>query len=68
MGRGHPTRVALHASGVAWKDNSISFDEFKAAKAEGKYLAGLPLLKTLSGKEFTQSIAMARYASKLGKS
>ena len=66
--RGEPTRIALHASGRTWKDASLSFPEFKAAKEAGKYSSGLPVLKTASGMEYTQSLAMARYAAKLGDS
>lgn len=66
--RGEPVRIALHASGVEWKDTSVSFDEFKAAKAAGKYGAGLPVMKLPSGLELGQSVAMVRYAGKLGKS
>lgn len=67
-GRGEPVRIALHASGVAWKDTSITFPELKEAKEKGKFLTGLPALKTASGKEFSQSVAMTRYAGKLGSS
>jgi len=67
--RGEPTRIALHASGVGWKDTSVaSFDDFGAAKKAGKYVNGLPELKAPSGKVYTQSVAMARFASKLGNS
>lgn len=66
--RGEPVRIALHASGTAWTDTSVTFDEFKAGKAEGKFAAGLPLMKLPSGQEVGQSIAMVRYAGKLGSS
>merc|ERR1712039_946948 len=36
--------------------------------AAGKFPAGLPVMKLASGKEVGQSVAMARYASKLGSS
>lgn len=47
-GRGEPTKIALHASGVKWKDVSVTFPEFKEAKAAGMYPSGLPVLKTAS--------------------
>lgn len=66
--RGEPTRIALHASKVDYKDTSVSFDEFKAGKEAGKYGGGLPVMTLPSGKEFGQSLAMVRYAAKLGVS
>jgi len=66
--RGEPVRIALQASGVLWKDTSVTGPEFGEAKKAGKYRTGLPELKTPSGKVYSQSIAMARYAAKLGSS
>jgi len=66
--RGEPVKIALHASGVAYKDASLSFADFKEAKAAGKFPAGLPEMVAPSGKVYTQSVAMARYAAKLGSS
>jgi len=59
--RGEPVRIALHASGVPWKDTSIDdFAKWKEDKAAGKYATGVPVLRTPSGQEYTQSIAIAR--------
>ena len=57
--------AALHAGGMPYKLNSVSFEEFGAAKKEGKYPTGLPILKLPNGREVTQSFAMARYVAKL---
>jgi prostaglandin-H2 D-isomerase / glutathione transferase len=63
--RAMPVLCALHKGGIPCKLNTIGFPEFMAAKAEGMYKTGLPLLKLPSGKEITQSFAMARYVAKL---
>jgi len=44
----------------------LGFADFKQAKSEGKYATGLPLMELPSGASVTQSIAMVRYAGKLG--
>lgn len=67
-GRGYPVKLALHAAGVPFEDKSMTFAELTEGKKEGKFLSGLPEMKTASGKTFTQSLAMARYAAKLGSS
>jgi len=67
--RGEPARIALHASGVPWKDTSIDdFAKWKEDRAAGKFATGVPVLRTPSGQEFTQSIAIARFAARLGTS
>jgi len=66
--RGHAVRIALHASKLPWKDTSVTFEEYGAAKKEGKFATGLPLLKLPSGKELVQSMAIARFAGKQGDS
>ena len=45
---------------------STSFEDFGAAKAEGKYKTGLPVLTLPSGQEVTQSSAMLRFAGSIG--
>jgi glutathione S-transferase len=63
---------------MPFKDNQISFADYGAAKKEGKYPAGLPVLKTTmtpstddSGKEgvveYTQSLSIAPFAGKLAQ-
>lgn len=63
-GRGNYCRIPLHASSLEWKDVRLKGPEFGAAKAEGKYPTGLPILKLPSGRIITQSSAIARYAGK----
>jgi len=67
-GRGEAARIALFASGIPWKDTGIAFADYPKEKAEGKYPTGLPILKLPSGTEITQSVAISRYAAKLGDS
>ena len=63
--RAMPILCALHKGGIPCKLNTIGFPEFMAAKEKGLYKTGLPILKLPSGKEITQSFAMARYVSRL---
>ena len=42
-GRGEMCRIALHHAGIL-TDNRLSFAEFGAAKAQGKYALGVPTL------------------------
>eukprot|EP01052_Picozoa_sp_SAG31_P024816 SAG31_NODE_2136_length_6360_cov_5.316882_5_plen_227_part_00 len=65
-GRGPICRIALHASGLPWVDVRVKGADFGAAKAEGKYMTGLPVLKLPSGRIITQSTAIARFAAKHG--
>lgn len=65
-GRGPICRIALHHSGLDWKDVRISGADFGAAKANGDYSTGLPILKLASGRIVTQSAAIARFAAKHG--
>ena len=64
-GRAFAILCALHKGGLPCKLNAISYGDFLAAKAEGLYKTGLPVLKLPNGKEVTQSFAVARYVSKL---
>merc|ERR1740120_12829 len=66
--RAEPARVALFAAGVPWKDTRINGEQYAQAKKEGKYATGLPSLRCPSGRTYCQSVAMVRYASKLGNS
>ena len=52
-------------SSIDWKDNRVSYQDFIAAKKEGKFPTGLPILKLVNGREITQSCAILRYAGKL---
>lgn len=64
-GRAFSCRVALNHANVEWKDNRIQYPDFIAAKKGGKYPTGLPILKMPDGKEYSQSVAILRYAGKL---
>ena len=66
-GRGEAIRIALAASGVEWKDTRISFSDYGAGKAAGKFALGLPLFKvSAEGPEFTQSLSILRFAGRQG--
>ena len=58
-------RVCFNHAGIDWKDNRVSYQDFIAAKKEGKFPTGLPILKLVNGREITQSCAILRYAGKL---
>jgi glutathione S-transferase len=63
-GRAEAARIAFSAAKVPFTDTRIDFAAFKAAKEAGKYGAGLPVLR-IGDTEFTQSLAILRYAGKL---
>jgi hypothetical protein len=48
-GRAEMIRIALHHAGVEFVDNRLSFAEFGAAKAAGKYPLGVPILTLVRG-------------------
>lgn len=60
--RGEATRVALAYAGKKFVDNRLGFPEYGASKWAGQ---GLPVLE-MNGREYFQSLAMLRYAGKLG--
>lgn len=62
-GRGEPVRIALHAAGIDFEDERISFEQFGEMRS-GFRFAAVPVL-TIDGDEVTQSDAMCRYAGKL---
>ncbi|CAN0262349.1 unnamed protein product, partial [Pylaiella littoralis] len=61
-GRAEATRIALAYAGKEFDDNIMGFPEYGKSKWAGK---GLPVLE-MDGKEYTQSMALLRYAGKLG--
>ena len=65
-GRAFALRAAFHAVKQEYKDVRFQFPEFQEMKKQGKYVAGLPILKLPSGKEVTQSAAILRYIGKMG--
>lgn len=67
-GRAEAIRICLHASKQEWTDKRISMADYKEAKSNGQYPTGIPVLTLADGRVFTQSIAMLRFAGKLGDS
>jgi glutathione S-transferase len=62
-GRGEPIRIVLHAAGLAFDDNRVSFPEFSKIRKELRFNA-LPVLE-IDGKAVTQSNAICRYLGKM---
>ena len=62
-GRGEVTRIALHAAGIEFEDNRISFQQFGEARGSMRFNA-VPVLE-IDGEEISQSDAMSRYAGRL---
>jgi len=63
-GRGEPIRIALHASGIEFDDNRVSFAEFGKLRG-GLRFNSLPVLE-IDGATITQSNAICRYIGKAG--
>ncbi|MEQ9563269.1 MAG: glutathione S-transferase family protein [Woeseiaceae bacterium] len=61
-GRGEPVRIALHAAGIKFEDDRLSFEEF-TARREKLPFGALPVME-IDGVMVTQSNAMCRYAGK----
>lgn len=62
-GRGEPIRVALHAAGIEFEDNRISFPEFSEMRRSARFNS-VPVLE-MDGAQVTQSNAISRYVGKL---
>ena len=62
-GRGEPIRIALHAAGIAFEDNRLSFAQFSAMRQDTRFNA-VPVLE-IDGVAVTQSNALCRYVGKL---
>jgi glutathione S-transferase len=62
-GRAEPTRIALHAAGVPFVDNRLSFQEFGETRKSFRFTC-VPVLE-IDGKQVTQSTALARFAGKM---
>lgn len=62
-GRGEPIRIALHAAGIEFEDNRLSFAEFTEQRPGFRFNA-LPELE-IDGVVVSQSNALSRYAGKL---
>eukprot|EP00543_Licmophora_paradoxa_P004442 CAMPEP_0202444104 /NCGR_PEP_ID=MMETSP1360-20130828/3247_1 /ASSEMBLY_ACC=CAM_ASM_000848 /TAXON_ID=515479 /ORGANISM="Licmophora paradoxa, Strain CCMP2313" /LENGTH=180 /DNA_ID=CAMNT_0049059999 /DNA_START=120 /DNA_END=662 /DNA_ORIENTATION=+ len=61
-GRAEAVRVMLHAAGIDFTDTTFGFKEWPTIKPTTP-LGSVPVLK-IDGKEYTQSMAMARFAAK----
>jgi glutathione S-transferase len=61
-GRGEPIRIALHAAGIEFEDNRLSFAEFNEMR-QGTRFNALPVLE-IDGAAVTQSNALSRYIGK----
>jgi len=62
-GRGQPIRVALHAAGIEFDDNRLSFAEFGEMRESTRFSA-LPVLN-IDNEAVTQSSAILRYVGKM---
>jgi glutathione S-transferase len=62
-GRGEPIRIALHAAGIAFEDNRLSFAQFSEMR-QGTRFNSLPLLE-IDGAAVTQSNAICRYVGRM---
>jgi glutathione S-transferase len=62
-GRAEPLRIALHAAGLAFEDNRISFSEFGEVRKTTPFNA-VPVLD-IDGISVTQSNSLSRYVGKL---
>jgi glutathione S-transferase len=65
-GRAEAVRITFSVAGIPLKDTRLDFATFGAAKKEGKYPAGLPILK-IDDKEYLQSSAILRYAGNIAR-
>jgi glutathione S-transferase len=61
-GRGEPVRIALHAAGIKFEDERLSFEQFNARREKLPFGA-LPVME-IDGATVTQSNAMCVYAGK----
>ena len=62
-GRGEPVRIALHAAGIEFEDERLSFEEFGEMRHTLRF-SSLPALE-IDGNPVTQSNAILRYIGKM---
>ncbi len=62
-GRAEPIRIALHAAGIDYEDNRLSFQQFGEGRKAFRFTC-VPVLE-IDGQQVTQSTALTRYAGKL---
>lgn len=65
-GRAEAVRVAAALGGVAFEDERLSFADFGAHRAAGRFPLGSVPVLTVDGAVITQTGAMLRYIAKLG--
>ena len=63
-GRAEHIRIALHAAGIAFEDDRISFQQFQDRRSSLPFSC-IPVLE-IDGRPVTQSNAIGRYVGKLG--
>lgn len=64
-GRGEPIRIAMHAAGIDYTDERLSFQDFTAMRTSTPFNS-VPVLE-IDGAAITQSNALCRYVGKLAK-
>ncbi len=62
-GRAEATRIALHAAGIDFEDNRLSFPEFGAQQFDMRFHA-VPVME-IDGAQITQSNSLNRYIGKM---
>lgn len=62
-GRGEPIRIALHAAGLEFEDNRLTFPEFGEQRDQFRFNA-VPTFE-IDGELITQSNAISRYVGKI---
>ena len=62
-GRGEPIRIALHAAGIEFEDERLSFEQFGKMR-HGTPFNALPVLN-IDGADVTQTNSLLRYVGKM---
>ena len=62
-GRGEPIRIALHAAGIDFEDNRLSFAEFGEMRGDTPFNS-VPVLE-IDGAAVTQTNALCRYVGRM---
>ena len=62
-GRGEPIRIALHAAGIEFEDERLSFEQFGKMR-HGTPFNALPVL-SIDGADVTQTNSLLRYVGKM---
>jgi glutathione S-transferase len=62
-GRAEPIRIALHAAGIAFEDDRVSFQDFMERRKAMRFTC-VPVVE-IDGQQVTQSNALSRYFGKM---